>query len=79
MTLSYGTANQVQYLNGSKQLVGDADLTFDGTTLSVAAINATTLDLTNIEVTNIKAKGMARPYPCARPKIPGLIDFPPSP
>ena len=56
MTLSYGTANQVQYLNGSKQLVGDADLTFDGTTLSVAAINVTTVDLTNLEVTNIKAK-----------------------
>lgn len=34
MVLSYGTANQVQFLNDSKQLVGDADLTFDGTTLS---------------------------------------------
>lgn len=33
-TLSYGTANQVQYLNGSKLLVGSADLTWDGTTLS---------------------------------------------
>ena len=32
-TLSYGTANQVQYLNASKLLVGSANLTFNGTTL----------------------------------------------
>jgi hypothetical protein len=55
-TLSAGTANQVQYLNGSKVLVGSANLTFDGTTLTANAINTTTLDLTNIEVTNVKAK-----------------------
>jgi hypothetical protein len=35
-TLSYGTANQVQYLNGSKLLVGSANMTFDGTTLTAA-------------------------------------------
>lgn len=34
--LSNGTANQVQYLNGSKQLVGDADMTFDGSNLTLA-------------------------------------------
>jgi hypothetical protein len=34
-TLSYGTANQVQYLNGSKLLVGSANMTFNGTTLVV--------------------------------------------
>ena len=55
-TLSAGTANQVQYLNASKVLVGSANLTFDGTTLTANAINTTTLDLTNIEVTNVKAK-----------------------
>ena len=34
-TLSYGTANQVQFLNGSKVLTGSANLTWDGTTLGV--------------------------------------------
>ncbi len=38
ITLSGGTINQVQFLNGSKQLVGDADLTFDGTTLTANQI-----------------------------------------
>jgi len=38
--LNAGTINQVQYLNGSKQLVGDADLTFDGTTLSATNITS---------------------------------------
>jgi len=35
LTLSGGTANQVQYLNGSKVLTGSANMTFDGTTLTV--------------------------------------------
>lgn len=35
-TLSAGTANQVQYLNGSKVLVGSANLTFDGTALTAS-------------------------------------------
>jgi hypothetical protein len=34
-TLSYGTANQVQYLNASKLLVGSSNMTFNGTTLTV--------------------------------------------
>jgi hypothetical protein len=48
-TLSYGTANQVQYLNASKLLVGSANLTFDGTTLAVNAavsFDATTQNIT---------------------------------
>jgi hypothetical protein len=36
VTLNAGTANQVQYLNGSKVLTGSANLTFDGTTLTAA-------------------------------------------
>ena len=40
-TLSYGTANQVQYLNGSKLLVGSANMTFNGTTLTVAGFSNT--------------------------------------
>lgn len=40
-TLSYGTANQVQYLNGSKLLVGSANLLFDGTTLTPNALTVT--------------------------------------
>jgi hypothetical protein len=42
-TLSYGTANQVQYLNASKLLVGSANLTFNGTTLTANTIGAFTL------------------------------------
>ena len=38
-TLNAGTANQVQYLNGSKQLAGSANLTFDGTTLTAAGLS----------------------------------------
>jgi hypothetical protein len=38
-TLSYGTANQVQYLNGSKVLTGSANLTFNGTTLAAAGFS----------------------------------------
>jgi hypothetical protein len=40
-TLSYGTANQVQYLNASKLLVGSANMTFDGTTLTVSGLSNT--------------------------------------
>jgi hypothetical protein len=40
-TLSYGTANQVQYLNASKLLVGSANLLFDGTTLTPNALTVT--------------------------------------
>jgi hypothetical protein len=36
VTLTAGTANQVQYLNGSKVLTGSANLTFNGTTLTAA-------------------------------------------
>ena len=36
VTLTAGTANQVQYLNGFKALTGSANLTFDGTTLTAA-------------------------------------------
>jgi hypothetical protein len=42
-TLSYGTANQVQYLNASKILTGSANLTFNGTTLTANTIGAYTL------------------------------------
>ena len=36
LTLSYGTANGVAYLNGSKVLTTGSALTFDGTKLGVA-------------------------------------------
>jgi hypothetical protein len=42
LTLSNGTTNQVQYLNGSKVLTGSANMTFDGTTLTANALNLTT-------------------------------------
>ena len=35
-TLSYGTANQIQFLNGSKVLTGAAGLTWDGTSLTAS-------------------------------------------
>lgn len=38
VTVNGGTANQVQYLNASKVLSGSANLTFDGTTLTAAAL-----------------------------------------
>jgi hypothetical protein len=41
VTLSNGSANQVQYLNASKVLVGSSNLTFDGTTLSVNTLSVT--------------------------------------
>jgi hypothetical protein len=55
MILSYGTANQVQFLNGSKQLVGDADLTFDGTTLSTTNFTSSG----NITLSGGTANGVA--------------------
>lgn len=39
VTINGGTANQVQYLDGSKALVGSANLTFNGTTLSAAGLS----------------------------------------
>ena len=42
-TLSGGTANQVQFLNGSKALSGSANLTWDGTTFAITgALTAST-------------------------------------
>jgi hypothetical protein len=41
VTLSGGTANGVNYLNGSKVLTSGSALTFDGTTLGTGAISAT--------------------------------------
>ena len=54
-TLSYGTANQVQYLNASKLLVGSANLTFNGTTL--VANDITDSSLTSGRVTYAGASG----------------------
>ena len=48
-TLDYGTANQVQYLNASKLLVGSSNLTFNGTTL--VANDLTDSSLTSGRVT----------------------------
>lgn len=45
-TLSYGTANQIQFLNGSKVLTGAAGLTWDGTSLAVTGTVAVTGALT---------------------------------
>ena len=42
LTLSYGTANGVGYLNGSKVLTTGSALTFDGTNLGIATIKSTT-------------------------------------
>ena len=59
---SNGTATRVPYLTTGGQFTDSANLTFNGTDLTVSGavnagtINATTLDLTNLEVTNIKAK-----------------------
>ena len=39
VTINGGTANQVQYLNGSKALVGSSNMTFDGTTLTAAGFS----------------------------------------
>ena len=59
---SNGTATRVPYLTTGGQFTDSANLTFNGTDLTVSgavnagSIAATTLDLTNLEVTNIKAK-----------------------
>lgn len=42
LTLSYGTANGVAYLNGSKVLTTGSALTFDGTNFGVTTIKSTT-------------------------------------
>jgi len=51
-TLSYGTANQVQYLNGSKLLVGSANMTFNGTTLTVAGFSNTGNEIIGTNTSN---------------------------
>jgi hypothetical protein len=62
LQLSSLTATRVTYAGASGLLTDSANLTFNGTDLTVSgavnagSINATTLDLTNLEVTNIKAK-----------------------
>ena len=62
LQLSSLTATRVTYAGASGLLTDSANLTFNGTDLTVSGavnagtINATTLDLTNLEVTNIKAK-----------------------
>jgi len=54
-TLSYGTANQVQYLNATKLLVGSSNMTFNGTTLTVNDL--TDSSLTSGRVTYAGASG----------------------
>ena len=62
LQLSTLTSGRVTYAGASGLLQDSANLTFNGTDLTVSGavnagtINATTLDLTNLEVTNIKAK-----------------------
>ena len=62
LQLSSLTSGRVTYAGASGLLQDSANLTFNGTDLTVSGavnagtINATTLDLTNLEVTNIKAK-----------------------
>jgi hypothetical protein len=62
ITLSSLTSGRVTYAGTAGLLQDSANLTFNGTDLTVSgavnagSINATTLDLTNLEVTNIKAK-----------------------
>jgi len=56
------TSGRVTYATTGGELTDSANLTFNGTDLTVfgavnaGSVNATTLDLTNLEVTNIKAK-----------------------
>ena len=52
--LNAGTANQVQYLNGSKSLSGSSNMTFDGTTMTL-----NTLNLTNALTTAYGGTGLA--------------------
>jgi hypothetical protein len=62
VTFSALTATRLLYASTGGLLVDSANLTFNGTDLTVSgavnagSVNATTLDLTNLEVTNIKAK-----------------------
>jgi hypothetical protein len=62
LVVSTGTATRVPYITTGGLITDSANLTFNGTDLTVSgavnagSINATTLDLTNLEVTNIKAK-----------------------
>jgi hypothetical protein len=62
LVVSTATATRVPYISTGGLVVDSANLTFNGTDLTVSgavnagSINATTLDLTNLEVTNIKAK-----------------------
>jgi len=62
VTNSALTSTRVTYAGASGLLTDSANLTFNGTDLTVSgavnagSVNTTTLDLTNLEVTNIKAK-----------------------
>jgi hypothetical protein len=57
LQLSSLTSSRVTYAGTSGLLQDSANLTFNGTDLTVSgAVNATTFDMTNLEVTNIKAK-----------------------
>jgi hypothetical protein len=62
ITVGSLTSTRVPYASTGGLLVDSANLTFNGTDLTVSgavnagSVNATTLDLTNLEVTNIKAK-----------------------
>jgi hypothetical protein len=62
LVVSTATATRIPYVSTGGLIVDSANLTFNGTDLTVSgavnagSINATTLDLTNLEVTNIKAK-----------------------
>jgi hypothetical protein len=62
ITVGSLTSTRVPYASTGGLLVDSANMTFNGTDLTVSGavnagtINATTLDLTNLEVTNIKAK-----------------------
>lgn len=57
-TITAGTANQVQYLDSSKVLSGSSNMTFDGTSLSLAK----QLNLTNNSGYNLYASGTANNY-----------------
>ncbi len=50
-------ANRIVYTDGNKILSTDADLTFDGTTLTATTISNTSLTSTNITSSNISASG----------------------
>ena len=52
LTLSYGTANGVAYLNGSKVLTTGSVFVFDGTNVGIGTNSPTSLRSTNLEVYN---------------------------